>query len=170
MAQERILTNFVNKQQQSIVVPIIGFKLWYFTNQSTATIVQQDDIQVCVGVQNAPTVSSGGAPQSAWASIWAAAPKQGAQVLKIWWDFRQDKDVDKVKKKSYHFIVRAQRDFYWYDPTTNEFGMTVGGFNEVPPTARQFSVGGETIKTPVFRFFHNQAHNELWPDWIPVEL
>jgi len=169
LAQERISTSFVDKQQQSIVVPIIGFKLWYFTPRSQADFVRQDDIEVCTGVTNAPVVSSGGAPQSEWAAIWANAPKQGAQFLKIWWDYRQDKDVDKVKKKCYHFIVRAQRDFYWYDPTTNEFGMTVGGFNEVPPTARSFSVGGETIKTPAFRFLHDQVYQEEWPDWIPVE-
>ena len=167
MAQERILTSFVDKQQRSIVVPIIGFKLWYFTNQSAATIVQQDDIQVCVGVQNAPTVSSGGALQTAWASIWAAAPKQGAQVLKIWWDYRQDKDVDKFKKKRYYADIRTQRGHYWYDQTTGEFG-TASSVPEIPRTAE--SVAGITIKDPVYRFLYDQAYNELWPDWIPVEL
>ena len=166
MAQERILTTFVDKQQNPIVVPMIGFKLWYFTNQSTATIVQQDDIQVCVAVQNAPIVSSAGRPQAEWASIWQTAPKLGAQVLKIWWDFRQDKDVDKIKKKRYYADIRTQRDHYWYDPTTNEFG-TASSVPEIPRTAE--SVAGVTIKDPVYRFLYDLAYNELWPDWIPVE-
>ena len=166
MAQERIATSFVDKQQNLIVVPIIGFKLWYFTQQSQANIVQQDDIQVCVGVTNAPVVSSGGHPQAAWAGIWVAAPKSGAQVLKIWWDYRQDKDVDKLKKKRYYADIRTQRSHYWYDPTTNEFG-TAGSVPEIPRTAE--SVAGITIKDPVYRFLYDQAYFEQWPDWIPVE-